>query len=97
MRIASKLQILDQIYSIYEEFANTLDLACKKHCSYCCTTNVLLTTLEGYKIIETLTSSDRIDIAKNIETNPNTTIYRPELTTNQIAKMCADGQQFLRT
>jgi Fe-S-cluster containining protein len=93
VKIASKLRILDQIYSIYEEFANTLELACKKHCSFCCTTNVLLTTLEGYKIIEALISSDRLDVVKNIETTPGTAIYRPEMTTNQIAQMCADGRQ----
>ena len=93
MNIASKLSILDQIYSIYDEFANTLELACKQHCSFCCTTNVLLTTLEGYKIIEALISRGKIDVVKNIETTPGTAIYRPELTTNQIAKICADGRQ----
>jgi len=93
VKIASKLTILDQIYSIYEEFANTLELACKKHCSLCCTRNVLLTTLEGYKIIDALTSNGKFEIIKNIETAPATTGYRPELTTNQIAKMCADDRQ----
>ena len=93
MNIASKLIILDQIYSIYEEFANTLELACIKHCSFCCTTNVLLTTLEGYKIIDAIISNGKFDVIKNIKTAPSTAIYRPELTTNQIAKMCADGRQ----
>jgi Fe-S-cluster containining protein len=93
VKIASKLTILDQIYSIYEEFANRLELACKKHCSYCCTTNVLLTTLEGYKIIDALISNGKIDVIKNIQTAPGTARYRPELTTNQIAKICADGRQ----
>ncbi|MGD8521734.1 MAG: YkgJ family cysteine cluster protein [Desulfobacterales bacterium] len=93
MNIAAKLTILDQIYSIYEEFANTLELACKKQCSFCCTTNVLLTTLEGYKIIDTLISNDKFDAIKKIITAPATARYRPELTTNQIAKMCADGRQ----
>jgi hypothetical protein len=93
MNIASRLTILDQIYAIYEEFANTLELACKKHCSFCCTTNVLLTTLEGYKIIDALISDGKFDVIKNIRTAPGSARYRPELTTNQIAKMCADGGQ----
>jgi Fe-S-cluster containining protein len=93
MNIASRLSILNQIYSIYEDFANTLDLACKKRCSDCCTTNVLITTLEGYKIIDALISNGKFDVIKNIETASGATGYRPELTTNQIAKMCADGRQ----
>ena len=93
MIIASKLQVLDKIYAIHDEFANTLELACKKRCSDCCTTNVLLTTLEGYKIVDALISGGNFDVIHNIETAPRSAICRPELTTNQIAKMCADGRQ----
>ena len=50
MNLAKKLVVLEQIYEIYDNFAKGLDVACKKYCANCCTRNVTMTTLEGYKI-----------------------------------------------
>jgi hypothetical protein len=47
MKPSSKLAVLDRIYAIYDQFAASLNLACKKYCSPCCTTSVTLTTIEG--------------------------------------------------
>ena len=47
---------------IYDEFAATLDLACKKTCAHCCTFHVTLTTLEGYKIFNCLPSDSKADL-----------------------------------
>jgi len=60
MNVSDKLTVLDKIYEIYAKFTSSLDLACKKYCAHCCTTSVILTTLEGYKIFQTLLSEGRI-------------------------------------
>ena len=45
-----KINVLHQIYEVYDQFATSLDLACEKYCADCCTCNVTLTTLEAYPI-----------------------------------------------
>ncbi len=51
MDLSIRLKILDQLYVIYDEYVGNLDVACRKNCAHCCTCNVILTTLEGYKIV----------------------------------------------
>lgn len=53
MEINTKLAVLDQIYKVYDDFIGKLELACQKHCAHCCTFNVTLATLEGYRIVKT--------------------------------------------
>ncbi|UCD81459.1 MAG: hypothetical protein JSW26_08580 [Desulfobacterales bacterium] len=91
MDITSKLKILDQIYSIYEKFTVSLDLACKKYCDHCCTSGVTLTTLEGYKIIEYLASDTNTDILQKIHSASKLRRFRPQITTNRLAQLCAEG------
>ena len=91
MDINSKLTILDQIYAIYDRFAATLDVACKKYCDHCCTSGVTLTTIEGYKIINGLNATDRVDIIQRAQAPCENNRLRPQLTTNRLARLCADG------
>jgi hypothetical protein len=91
MDIASKLIILDQIYAIYEKFAASLDLACKKYCDHCCTSGVILTTLEGYKIMDRLTSDSTTAVVQQIRSASELKRIRPNLTTNRLAQLCAQG------
>ena len=91
MDIASRLKILDQIYAIYDQFAASLNLACKKGCDHCCTSGVLLTTLEGYKIIDRLTSEANTDVIQQIRCASEIKRLRPQLTTNRLAQLCANG------
>jgi Fe-S-cluster containining protein len=91
MDISSKLAILDQIYSIYDKFISTLDVACKKYCAHCCTINVTLTTLEGYKIIEGLMTRGKSDVLKKIQAASGEKGFQPKTTTNQLAALCAEG------
>jgi hypothetical protein len=91
MDIASKLKILDQIYAVYDRFADSLDLACKKHCDHCCTSGVILTTLEGYKIIDHLISDTETGFIQKIRSTPEINRFRPQITTNRLARLCADG------
>jgi hypothetical protein len=91
MDITSKLKILDQIYSIYEKFTDSLDLACKKYCDHCCTSGVTLTTLEGYKVIDRLISETEAEFIPKIRSAAGEHRFRPQITTNRFARLCADG------
>ena len=91
MDINSKLKVLEQIYTIYDNFAVSLDLACKKYCDHCCTSGVTLTTLEGYKIIEGLKPEARMEVVRKIRAASETRRFRPGLTTNRLARLYTDG------
>lgn len=91
MELAGKLAALEQIYRIYDEFAASLDLACKKYCAHCCTTRVTLTTLEGYKVIEQLKSETETDWMGKIRQASDPPHFQPKISTNQLAHMCVQG------
>jgi Fe-S-cluster containining protein len=89
MKIRSKLEALNRVFEIYDAFSSTLDLACEEKCAHCCTTNVTMTTLEGYKIVDDLIASGKLDVIdrlKEIEEMPR---FQPLLTTNRMAELCA--------
>ena len=91
MDLVGKLTALDKIYNLYDQFAASLDLACNKYCSHCCTTSVILTTIEGYKIVGALESSATAEWANNILQAAAQKHYKPKVTTNRLANLCADG------
>jgi len=93
MDLISKLSILDQLYSIYDAFSSELVIACKKKCSICCTRNVTMTTLEGYKLAENLISEDKAGYFKKVETVSLKKRYKPEITVNKLAELCAKGEE----
>ena len=60
MMLEKKIAALDRIYAAYDRFCAAQDVACKKYCAHCCTSNVTLTTLEGYKIVDHLIASREV-------------------------------------
>jgi Fe-S-cluster containining protein len=87
--LEKKLEALNRVYKIYDEYSATLNPACQAKCAHCCTTNVTMTTLEGYKIIDDLITTGKqelIDSLKGIEERPR---FQPQLTTNRMAELCA--------
>ena len=89
MAFTKKLEALDRVYKVYEAFHNSLDLACNEKCAFCCTTNVTMTTLEGYKIVADLIAAGRQQsLDKLIETEKKRR-FQPLLTTNRMAELCA--------
>ncbi|MBW2664439.1 MAG: YkgJ family cysteine cluster protein, partial [Deltaproteobacteria bacterium] len=66
--------------------------ACKKHCATCCTRNVTMTTLEGYKIVEYMTSNGKTNFFGNIQEDIHKKRFQPELTTNALADLCVSGK-----
>ena len=89
MMLERKLAALDRIYAVYDGFCSNLDLACKKYCSHCCTTNVTLTTLEGYKIVDHLMAVGKLDIIQGLKQRAATSRYRPQVSTNRLAELYA--------
>jgi Fe-S-cluster containining protein len=94
MALNSKLAVLDQIYSVYDEFVARLDIACKKYCAGCCTRNVTLTTLEGYFITTHMISSGESSLFENIESALPKKRFQPLTTTNRLADLSMKGEDF---
>lgn len=92
MQIERKLEALDRIYAVYDDFVRTQTIACKMHCHACCTTRVSLTTLEAYKICKTLPSGECQRLFNRIRAAADVERFRPTTTTNALAELCAaDG------
>jgi len=89
MKIKSKLEALNRVFEIYDAFSSTLDLACKEKCAHCCTSNVTITTLEGYKIVDDLIASGKLDVINKLKRMEAMPRFQPLLTTNRMADLCA--------
>ncbi len=92
MDLNKKLDVLEKIYKIYDDFARNLDVACKKCCDSCCTRNVTLTTLEGYRIVECLISDRKTDLFDSIRNNLNKKRFQPCMTINRLAELSIAGK-----
>jgi Fe-S-cluster containining protein len=91
MEINQKIDLLGQVYKLFDKFAKNQDLACKRQCATCCTCNMTLTTLEGFKIISDLDASQKGALMQPIQSAAGQKRYQPKISTNQIAKICMDG------
>ena len=89
MALAKKLEALNRVYKIYDGYSTTLNLACKAKCAHCCTTNVTMTTLEGYKIVYDLLAAGKQGIIDGLEGIKDRPRFQPRLTTNRMAELCA--------
>ena len=89
MSLAKKLEALNRVYKIYDDFSASLNLACGATCAHCCTTNVTMTTLEGFKIMDALPATDRQDIIDSLKSIEGIPRFKPVLTTNRMAELCA--------
>lgn len=87
--IAKKLAVLDRIYDIYDSFCTSLDVACEKACVHCCTTNVSLTTLEAYRIVDHLAEAGKLDIVAKLQEMTAIPRYQPQISTNRLAELYA--------
>jgi len=92
MEIDRKLAALDRIYAVYDEFIRTQETACRMHCHQCCTTHVTLTTLEAYKICETLPPTELEKIFRRVREASGLKRFQPALTTNALAELCAGDE-----
>jgi hypothetical protein len=88
MDLTTRLNILDQLYAIYDDYTGSLDLACQKTCAHCCTGNVVITTLEGYKIVDHFEAGGIKNWMQIIHLASGKKRFRPKTTTNKIAEDC---------
>ena len=88
-----RIDVLDRIYKIYDAFTDGLELACQKYCSTCCTGNVIITTLEGYKIADHLIENSKSELFKKIKDESCKKRFQPIITTNKIADFCIQGKE----
>ena len=93
MTIEQKLDLLNRIYGIYDAFARSLDVACRKYCAHCCTSNVSLTTLEGYRLVHSLEPDQLEHLQQYLEPAFEKRVFRPLLTTNRIAELCRQERE----
>ena len=94
MDIHAKLAVLKRIYDIYDDFIGDREIACEKRCARCCTGNVTLTTLEGYAIAAHLLPGGKADLLEKLKKGLTDSRFRPKLTTNRLAELCAEGEDF---
>ena len=92
MNISDRLHILARIYDLYEDFYAGLPVACSRGCASCCTQNVTMTTLEGYRIFQHLRDAQRLDLLGRPRQATGATRYRPDISTNELAAFCLRGE-----
>ena len=92
MSVSDKLQQLVALYAVYEDIAAELEVACTKGCADCCTRNVVLTSLEGYRLAEQL-AWDQPDIFDTLRADSESPRFIPKMTTNRLAKYCMEGRE----
>jgi hypothetical protein len=92
MNLDTKLKLLDQMVDIYDRFVGDFDLACEKYCAHCCTANVTMTTLEGYRILSHLEKNDELNCLETIARLAHPERFVPGVSINRMADICArDG------
>jgi len=93
LKIPDKLLLLKKIYTLYEQYTNSLDLACKKGCAFCCTRNVVITSLEGILIYNHLKADADNQSINKIRKFSHLPRFNTQLTTNGFAEMCIKGEE----
>ena len=89
MGIERRLEALRQVLAIYDEFAGTLESACRPGCSRCCTDRVTVTTLEVCALLESLSTAQVERLTRAAGARPAGDL----LTTNALAELCAEGRE----
>ena len=89
MEIERRLEALRQVLAIYDEFAGTLESACRPGCSRCCTGRVTVTTLEVAALLESLPAAQTERLLRSAGAQSSGTV----LTTNALAGLCAEGRE----
>jgi len=92
MNIDARLAVLGRLCEIYDDVIKDLDVACRKYCAACCTCNVTVTSLEGYRIAGHLTAGGQTDLFAKVQTDLCPQRFVPSVTFNGLAELCARGQ-----
>lgn len=93
MKLSVKLNILHQMNRIYDEFISGYELACDRLCASCCTRNVTMTTIEGYRVLNYLDSCNKSALLEKVKSEGKKRRYIPSITTNQMAQLGYEGKE----
>ena len=85
MELNAKLTILERMVEIYDRFVGEFDLACEKYCAHCCTANVTMTTLEGYRILNHLEKTGETHYLETIGRQAHPDRFLPRISINRMA------------
>jgi len=91
-RLSRQLETLEKIYTLHDDLAGKLDLACRAGCDLCCTRNVSVTSLETALIFRHLAKTDRNELLAKIESASELPRFQPLTTTNTLAHLCRNGE-----
>ncbi|MFO7557476.1 MAG: hypothetical protein R6X10_01485 [Desulfobacterales bacterium] len=92
MYLTERTIILNQLYSIYDDFIQGQNVCCKKECDFCCTRNVTLTTLEGNHILEYINLNRKGELFGNLKIHLQKKRFIPQVTINSLAEMVCNGE-----
>jgi hypothetical protein len=92
MELTTKLTILEQLFEIYDRSIDAFPLACEKYCAHCCTANVTMTTLEGYRIMAHLEKQGDTACLAAVAAKAHPARFAPAVTINRMADICARDQ-----
>ena len=88
MHLPLRLNVLAHIYNLYDDVSSQFSFACVRGCCACCTQNVTITSLEGYRIVRHLAAMNQSDLFERLQPTTSQERFQPALTTNQIAALC---------
>ena len=91
MKLEKRLIGLNKIYTLYNDVTKHLDVACEKYCATCCTSNVIMTTLEGYLIADHMVSNGQANLFEAVQSKISKNRFKPQITINRIAALCMKG------
>lgn len=81
------VDVLQEIYRLYDAQLEAVDVACCKYCAECCTTNVTMTRLEG-TLIAAVAGKNRIAELLSRGACEKMPRYQPILSTNAYVASC---------
>ncbi len=86
MPLDVQLNALVQVYRVLDDVLDGRDLSCHRGCAACCTQNVTVTTLEGYRIIAHLDPAGVKGLVERVSNAMQSLRFQPESTLNMQAR-----------
>jgi len=83
-----RLEAIDQLYAVYDQFTGDRHIACRQFCADCCTCNVTLTQLEAELVIAALDEHTKNKIREKLEKTLASPRFIPKITINRLADIC---------
>ena len=90
--IQGRLETLERIYALYDQFMGKQGIACRAGCNLCCTRNVATTALEACLIADHLKKTDRDRLFDRVRKAANLKRFQPQTTTNTLVWLAGNGK-----